>query len=476
MNENKSTFDMVILGSGSAAFAAAIKASEKGAKVVMAERREVGGTCVNRGCVPSKTLIRAAEVYRHAGRHPFRGLRTRQEGLDFAELAGQKDDLVHALRQKKYLDIADAAQGISIIEGNARLLGERAIQVDGQRIEAGKTLIATGARPFIPDVPGLNEVPYLTSDLLSTEPEFDLKELPKSLVIIGGGVIACELGQMFQGLGTPVTILQKAPRLLTGMDEEVSETLCKILNDEGVQTFCDAEVKEVGEDGDGVWVSAAVEGETRKIKAHRLLVAAGVVPNTDGLGLEDLGVEKDPRGFIRVDDRMRTTRLSVWAAGDVTGPPLATPVGAREGVVAAENMLDPNSASRMDYRVIPRAVFTDPEVAAVGLTAQQAKEQGFEVDARCLFLDAVPKAACIRDTRGLVKMVIEKDTRKILGVHLVAHRGADIIHEAALAIRCGLTTRDLIDMIHVYPTMSEAIRMAAQTFEKDVSKLSCCAE
>ncbi|MCA9469801.1 MAG: FAD-dependent oxidoreductase, partial [Nitrospira sp.] len=187
------------------------------------------------------------------------------------------------------------------------------------------------------------------------------------------------------------------------------------------------------------------------------------------------GVETDDRGFVKVNHEMQTTHESIWAAGDVTGPPLATPVGAREGVIAVENMLSGHHR-QMDYSIIPRAVFTDPEVASVGLTASEARQQGIQVKADCLDLKHVPKAAAIYKTEGLVNMVVEEDTDRIIGVHLVADRGADLIHEAALVVKCRLTTKDLIDMIHVYPTMSEALRMAAQIFQKDVSTLSCCAE
>ncbi len=469
-------YDILILGSGSAAFAAALKARGLGASVAMTERREVGGTCVNRGCVPSKNLIRAAEIFHMAGHHPFSGIKTRQGGVDFASLASKKDDLVKELRQKKYLDLVKNSDGISILKGSSRFRDAHTIEVDGKPVTAEKFLVATGARTFIPPIPGLNSIPFLTSDLLSTEEGFGLRELPQSLIIIGGGVIACELGQMFQRLGSKVTILQRGPRLLTKIDEEIATTLCQILNDEGVESICNVEVQSIEGSPKGVIVTAAVSGKTKIFCASRLLVATGVQPNTEGLGLESVNVSTDPLGFIKTDETMRTTAPNIWSAGDVTGPPFATPIGAREGVIAAENMLDPCCQKRMDYRVIPRTIFTEPEVATVGLTFEEAKKEGFDADVRSLPLTLVPKAACILDTRGVVKMVIEQGTKRILGVHLIAHNGSDIIHEAAVAIRAGWTTDDLIETIHVYPSMAEAIRMVAQTFEKDVSRLSCCAE
>ena len=469
-------YDILILGSGSAAFAAALKASELGASVAMTEPREIGGTCVNRGCVPSKTLIRAAEVYHLAGKHPFAGLRTGREAVDFAALSGQKDDLIHALRQHKYLGLASDNERIEILQGEARFVDANTAMVGEREVTAEKFLIATGARPFMPSIAGLGEVPYLTSDLLSSEQGLDLKELPASLLIVGGGFVACELGQMFQRLGTRVTILQRGPQLLSGIDPDISRTLCTIFNEEGVETTCEAQAEAVSGDEGGVEVTARVRGETRTFKAQRLLVATGVRPNTEHLNLDGVGVAVDRRGWVTVEPTMRTSAANIWAAGDVTGPPLATPVAAREGVIAAENMVDGSRDRRMDYRAIPRAVFTDPEVAAVGLTLEEARSQGLSAEERTMPLEVVPRAACIRDTRGLAKMVAESKTGRVLGVHLVAHSAGEIIHEAAVAIRADWTVRDLIDTIHVYPTMAETIRMVAQTFEKDVSKLSCCAE
>lgn len=470
-------FDLVILGSGSAAFAAAIKAAELGARVAMTENRQIGGTCVNRGCIPSKNLIRAAEIY-HSGNHrPFCGLDLAQQGIDAGELIAQKNKLVERLRRQKYLDIVEENERITLFAGPARFVARDRIRVGEEILAAPKFLVATGARPRTEvGIEGLSRVDYLTSDLLASGEPMELKTLPRSWVVIGGGFIACELGQMFRRLGAEMILLERGPRLLSGLDEEVADSLGKILEEEGVRIVFHARaVKAAKRDGQAV-VAADVEGRREEFWGERLLLAAGVLPNTEGLALEIPGVERDEQGFIRVDEEMRTTAPHVWAAGDVTGPPLATPVGAREGVIAAENLMDEHRHKKIDRRAIPRAIFTDPEVASVGLTPEQARQQGYQVRANCLSLEHVPKAAAIRDTRGLVKMVIDAKTRRILGVHLIAHRGADLIHEAALAVKFGLTVEDLIETIHVYPTMSEAIRMAAQAFARDVSKLSCCAE
>ncbi len=374
------------------------------------------------------------------------------------------------LRQKKYIDIADGDEKITILGGQARWVSKNQVQVGDQIVEAAKFLIATGSRACIPNFPGIDQIEYLTS----TE-ALELKKLPKSMVIIGGGFIALELGQMFHRFGTRVTILERGKHLLSGFDEEVADAMQRILSLEGVGIHTDAAVTRVVQKPRGMEVMAQVQGRSKRFAADQLLVACGRIPNSDGIGAEKAGVTLDEKGFIKVNDEMRTTADHVWAAGDVTGPPLATPVGAREGVIAAENMLR-DRRLKMDYTTIPRAVFTDPEVAAVGLSATEARVRGMEVEADCLDLQHVPKAAAIYQTQGLVKMVIEKETGRIVGVQLVANRGADIIHEATLAVKYRLTVRDLVGTVHVYPTMSEAIRMAAQMFTKDVSKLSCCAE
>lgn len=311
---------------------------------------------------------------------------------------------------------------------------------------------------------------YLTStDALA------LRTLPRSMVIIGGGFIALELGQMFSRFGTEVTILERGPRVLKGFDDEIAELIQAILSAEGITILAHTHVTAVRGARWQIEVDVARNGRARRLNAEQLLVACGRTPNSDGIGLEHVGVAVDEQGCIRVNDEMQTSAAQIWAAGDVTGPPLATPVGAREGVVAAENMLK-DAHLTMDYSAVPRAVFTDPEVAAVGVSAAEARAQDMQVEANCLDLAHVPKAAAIYQTKGLVEMVVERSTMRIVGMQLVASRGADLIHEATLAVQHRLTIHDLIRTIHVYPSMSEAIRMAAQMFIKDVSRLSCCAE
>ncbi len=473
------SYDLVILGSGSTAFAAAIRAAELGRTAVMTESRVLGGTCVNRGCLPSKSLIEAARIYWQA-RHPrFPGLVPRGMDLDFRALIEGKDALVQDFRERKYQGIVAAAERITVYRGHAAFAPEGGVVVDGRRLVGRHYLIATGSRPFLPPIEGLDGVPYLTSDLLAAgEPE-ELRELPRSLVIVGGGYIALELGQCFHRLGTAVTILERSERILPGYEPEVSTALAEILRAEGITLITGVAVQQVLRDGDGVIVVGRRRGRVVRYRAERLLVAAGRRPNTDALGLAHAGVHTDARGFIAVDECLRTNVPNIWAAGDVigthSGSQMATPVGAHDGVIAAANALD-GQRRRVDHTVIPRTIFTDPQVATVGLTDEEANRRGHRCACATVPLHVVPRAGAVREVHGVVKMVLDRETRRVLGVSMVGRDAGEVIHEAAMALRFRATVDDFIDMVHVYPTMAEALKIVALAFFKDVEKLSCCAE
>jgi mercuric reductase len=475
----RDTYDLVILGSGSTAFAAALRAAELGKTAVMTESRVLGGTCVNRGCLPSKNLIEAARIYWDA-RHPrYPGLGPAEPKLDFRELIHQKDDVIYDYRAKKYQSIVHDSDRITVLDGHAAFTPDRTVAVDGRRLTGRQYLIATGSRPAIPPIEGLNEVPYLTSDLLTSDESEELWDLPRSLVIIGGGYIALELGQMFHRFGTAVTILERSDRVLPGYEPEVSAAIQEILREEGVNVVTDVSVRRVAKDGEPLTVTGAVQGTMRRFEAERLLVAAGRLPNTDGIGLEHTDVKTDGRGMILVDQHLATTATGIWAAGDVigsqTGSQAATPVGAHDGVIAASNALNGERRS-VDHTVIPRTIFTDPQIAVVGLTDEEANRRGFRCNCGTVPMRIVPRAGAVRDTRGLIKMVFDWDSKRVLGVSMVGRDAGEVIHEAAMALRFKATVHDFIDMIHVYPTMAEALKIAALSFFKDVEKLSCCAE
>ena len=465
------TDEIVILGSGSTAFAAALRAKERGARSIMIERSVLGGTCINWGCIPSKTLIHCA-LFRHEAELGERlGLGVRGNGIDFQALDEHKFAVVQELRQKKYLDVLAKLPELSLIKGKAAFTAPNTVQVGDRTIESDKILIATGGHPRIPNIPGLDQTPYLTS-----KSALLLKTLPESLIVVGGGGIALEMGQMFLRLGVPVTILEHGPRVLPAVEAEPALALQKALESEGMRLVLGAAVCSVARDGRGICVDTLVGGEPRQFFSQQLLLAVGTAPATEGIGLERAGVELDPRGFIKVDAEMRSSAPGIWAAGDVTGGMQIATAGAREGIVAVDNMLRAECHCELDYQTLPMAIFTDPEVAIVGYGEEAARQAGYDVEAQTIPASAIPKAHVTGALDGAVKIVADRVTDRILGVHLCLHRGADIINEAALAIRCRMTVAELADTLHVYPSMGEGLRLCAQAFNRDLTQLSCCAE
>lgn len=473
-------FDLVILGSGSTAFAAAIRAAELGKTAAMTEMRTLGGTCVNRGCLPSKNLIEAARIVWEAAHPRYPGLKPFKMDVNFAELITQKRDLVEVYRDKKYQSILTDDKNIQVFNGKAEMLDAHTVRVGETYLIGDQILIATGTRPAIPPIEGLERVPYLTSDLLTTGEAQELTELPESMIIVGGGYIALELGQMFHRFGTRVTILERSQVILPRYEPEVSDALTFILRKEGVKIVTDAQAIHVSQKSDGqIEVMANVSGKTQTFSAQKLLIATGREPNTDGIGLEKVGVQLDERGYVKVNDELRTSVPNIWAAGDVIGNQTdsqpATPVGAHDGVIATMNALA-GAQRKVDHRIIPRTIFTDPQVAMVGKTDEEAVGSGIRCWCGTIPLDLVPRAGVTHQTDGIAKVVINRETREVVGVSLVMRNAGEVIHEAAMAMRFHARLDDFIDLIHVYPTMAEALKIAAISYFKDPAKLSCCAE
>lgn len=472
-------FDLIILGSGSTAFAAALRAQELGKTAVLIEERSTGGTCVNRGCLPSKNLIDAARLIYDAGHPRYPGLRPVKLEVDFARLVTQKNELVAAYRQKKYDSLIGGRFHTEY--GHAEFHDAQTVRVGDKLFSAAAVLIATGSRPVLPDIQGLGEVPYLTSDLLTSGEEHELKELPESLLIIGGGYIALELGQMFRRFGTAVTIVERSAELLSfGWEPQVGPAVHKLLMEEGIEVLTDSTTSAIRMDRGGVVASVSVNGETRELRAERLLVATGRRPNTDRIAIEKAGVVLGVHGDVIVNDHLQTNVPQVFAAGDVVGrqqaSEMATPVGSQDGGIAAYNALSGESPRRVSHRVVPRAIFIDPPLAVVGMTEEQAIGAGQPCWCRTLPMSLVPRASAIRDTRGFVKIVADRETHEVLGVTILGRGAEEVIHEAAMAMRFRARLQDFIELLHVYPTMSEALKIAAISRFKDPTKLSCCAE
>lgn len=461
-------YDLIILGGGSAGFAAAIQAHELGKTVLMVNAGTIGGTCVNVGCVPSKTLIRAAEALHRGGHHAFAGIKGEAALVDFEAVIRQKDELVSQLRQAKYMDVLEAYDRVELIEGEARVESPRTVRVNGVAYEASSILVATGSRPWLPDIPGLAE-----SDPLDSTSAFELTRLPESMIMLGGRYIALEIAQMFARLGTKVTVLQRSGRILPTEDADLTEALTGYLREEGLCIETSVRVREVRRDGSGVIVHALVGDAEREFAAERILCATGRRANTEALGLKEIGVRLSGQGDILVDEHLQTSQPGIFAAGDVIGEPAFVYTAAYEGRLAAANALSGESRKR-DYRALPWVIFSDPQVAGVGLNELEAASAGIEVEVARLDLKNVPRARAARDTRGFIKLIRRKGSDELVGARILAPEGGEQIMEAALAIRHDIGVSDLASAFHPYLTQAEGIKLCAQTFGKDVAKLSCC--
>ena len=465
---NGGAYDLVVIGAGSAGFSASITAADQGAQVALIGSGTIGGTCVNIGCVPSKTLIRAAETLHNARvAARFAGITAEAELVDWRGTVRQKDALVSQLRQAKYIDLLPTYNGIAYREGPARLV-EGGVEVGGARISAKKIIIATGARPAVPAIPGIESVPYLTSTSA-----LDLAELPRSLLVIGGGYIGAELAQMFARAGVRVTLVCRS-RLLPKAEPEIGAALTEYFEGEEITVISGIAYGAIRKTGDGVSLTITRDGQDETIDADQVLLTAGRTPNIEALELAEHGIAVSPSGGVIVDDRMRTTKAGIYAAGDVTGRDQFVYMAAYGAKLAAKNALNGDSLC-YDNRAMPAIVFTDPQVASVGLTEAAARDAGHEVRVAAIGLDQVPRALAARDTRGLIKLVAAATSGRLLGAHILAPEGADSIQTAALAIRQGLTVEDLADTIFPYLTTVEGLKLAALGFAKDLARLSCCA-
>jgi len=461
-------FDVAVIGAGSAGFSAAITAAEHGAQVALIGHGTIGGTCVNVGCVPSKTLIRAAETLHQAKTaQRFSGIRGAAGLNDWPALIAQKDELVNSLREAKYLNLLPAYNNVAYLEGEARL-SDAGVAINGEELRANRVIIATGARAAVPSISGIDTVPYLTSTAA-----LDLDKRPESLVVVGGGYIGCELAQMFARAGTEVTIVCRSTLLPHG-EPEISAALTDYFRAEGITVRDGVTYKAVRETENGIALTLTGPDGDGFIEAEKILVATGRTPNTESLHLEEAGIARLPNGGIKVDEMMRTTRDGTYAAGDVTGRDQFVYMAAYGAKVAAQNAVNGNDR-RYANSVMPAVVFTDPQIGSVGLTEAEAKIHHDDVRTSVIGLEHVPRALAARDTRGLIKLVADGPSGQLLGAHIIAPEGAESIQTAALAIKYGATATELGDTIFPYLTTVEGLKLAAQAFNKDVAMLSCCA-
>lgn len=474
MAQIQSGYHLAIIGSGSAAFAAAIAARSDNRSVVMVESGVTGGTCVNVGCVPSKALLAAAEARHGAGASDrFPGISTHVGEVDMQSLINGKDTLVDQMRAEKYVDLA-ADYGWEIVRGTASFIDGPALKVElatgGEiHLEAEHYLIATGATAWTPPIPGLAEAGYLTSTT-----SMDLTKLPESLAILGGNAIGLEQAQLFARLGSKVTVIEALDRLAPFEEPEISEMIESIFAQDGIDVHTATKVTEVRRDAHGYVLTTTRDGLAVELRTEQLLVATGRRPSTAGLNVESVGVKVGDRGQVLVDNFLRTDNERIWAAGDVTGGAQFVYVAAAQGKLAADNALF-GAKRTLDYASVPRVIFTSPAIASVGMTDAQVIEAGLQCDCRTLPLEYVPRALVNRETRGLIKLVAEASTGKLLGAHIIAENAGDVITAAVYAINAGMTVEQIANVWTPYLTMSESLKLAAQSYGRDVTKLSCCA-
>lgn len=466
-NRDEQRMQLLIIGSGSAAFAAALKASERGAEVTLVEQSTLGGTCVNIGCVPSKILLRAAHFAHAQAHHPFHGIAKSQPNINFSVLNAQLQHRVDALRDAKYTQILATQAHIHLLQGSARFQDTHHVVVEQQgqetRLQADAILIASGASAFIPALAGLQATPFWTSTkaLAATE-------LPQHLIVWGSSIIALELAQAYLRLGSKVTLIAR-DQLLTREDPLIGQCLLTVLQDAGMQILTQTAVQSVRY-AQNNFVLQTTRGEQR---GDKLLVATGRQANTACLDLQKAGIHIDTHGAIQVNEYLRTNVPHIYAAGDCTHLPQFVYVAAAAGTRAAINMT--GGEAYLDLSIMPTVMFTDPQVATVGLSEAAAQGLGYQVSCRVLTLENVPRALANFDTAGFIKWVAEESTGKLLGCQIVAAEAGEMIQTATLAIHQGMTVTALADLLFPYLTLVEGLKLTAQTFHKDVKQLSCCA-
>ena len=469
-------YDLIVIGGGSAAFSAAIKFADEGKKVCVVENWVIGGTCLNRGCVPSKHLLEAARIYYEPLNNKFKGIETKQVRIDIKELIKVKTELLDELRVMKYYNVLKGYGNIVFVEGTGSFASKNSVKVvpndknkESFNISSEKFIIATGSKNQIINIEGLEEVGYITNEEI-----LKLDYLPETLLILGTRAVSLEFAQMFRRFGSKVVVIGRSDRILLNEEPEISESLIEILKKEGIEFLLNSKINRFYKESGKKFAEIKTQAGIKNINFDEFLMATGVTGNTDGLNLNAVGVETDEYGFVKVNDELQTANPDIYACGDVTGLTRLVTTAAYDGKIAAENMLHVKHL-KVDYSAVAHTIFTDPEVSSVGLTEESAVEAGYDVIKTVFPIEYVPKARSIFKTDGVIKMIADKKTSRVLGIHMVAHNSPETIQQASVYLQNGYTIQQIGEEIGVYPTMAEGLKLAAQTFTKDVSKLSCCA-
>lgn len=466
----ETNFDLIIIGGGAGAFAAAIRANELGAKTLMINKGlPLGGTCVNVGCVPSKTLLWAGEVMHQARHHGIPGLDIEVKNFDFSKVVAHELDVVENMRREKYEKVLSNLEHITHLDGKASFISPNEISANEQKYSAKKFIIATGSTATVPEIEGMSEAGFVTHI-----EALKLTQQPRELVIIGAGPVGLEFAQMYARFGTKVTILHRGASVFSRAEAQLTNRLSQILQAEGITIRTSAHVKRTRKDGDKKVVQFIVGEETQEVSSDEILLAIGKTPNTKELSLDKAGVEINERQAIKVSPQFRTSRQHIFAVGDVIDAPLRLETTAgREGTLATENALD-NKQNAIDYNTVPWTIFTDPQLASVGLTEDDQMKQMGVCACRSVSFEHVPKAIIMNRTEGLMKMAIHPETRAIVGVHILAPHAGELIAEAMVLVKNKNTVDDVASSLPMFPTLSEALKIVALSFTKDIKKLSCC--
>ena len=472
-SNDKHDYDLIIVGGGSAAFSAAIKAEGLGLTTLMVNAGlDFGGTCVNVGCVPSKNLIRAAETVYHATHSNFNGIKTKGADIDFKQIIKDKKALVATLQQQKYMDVVSDFKNLTMLKGWAKFVDTNTIFVDGKdTYTATNILIATGATTNIPNIEGLNDVGYLTNVSL-----FDLEEKPNGLTIMGAGYIGLEIAMAYNRLGVKVRIIEFTDRPLRTQTKDITDVLVEQMKSEGIEILPNFRAFKFEKRGNDTIIHCnCPDGSaTQIIEKGHIVVATGTKPNTSKLGLENIDLKLTEQGHILVNEKMETNISNIYAAGDVTNTPPFVYTAAKEGSIAVNNAFS-LSKNSVDYTSLPWVVFTDPQIAGAGMDEVEAEKVDIPFEVSKLDLIHVPRALAAQDTRGFIKLIRNTETDKLIGARIIAPEGGELIQQLSMAIKFGITVKDLAESFYPYLTLGEGIKLAAITFGKDVSKLSCCA-
>lgn len=472
-------FDLLILGRGAAAFSAAIKASELSdgqMSIAMIGDGQLGGTCVNVGCVPSKYLLEASHAVFNPEHPRMAGIYETKVRYDFSEIMSGLRHYVEHARETKYQNVIDKYGNVTLFQGKGRFVDRKTVAIDGRpsngtgMVSGSNILIATGSRPTVPRIDGLVETGFLTSDTI-----WSMSKLPESVAIIGGGAIGLEMGQALLHLGASVTIIEALDYLLPQTEPEIGEAIRKKLEQEGIIFYLRARISGVTKSGDGKKITFITHNGTESIEVDEIIVATGRGPNTEYLNLEAAGVKADKRGLIITSNKMNTSSPGIYAAGDCVSKKMyLETLAAREGVIAVSNMF--GGEMSIDYESTPWAIFTSPQIAGVGMTENEFSKRNGACSCRVFSLENLTKASIMGETDGMIKITVDPKDNRIVGMHIMAPNATDIITEGAYAIRYGYTIDDIIATSHIFPSISEGVKLAAQSFTRDITKMACCVE